>query len=326
MNFSWNDLAFGDKKPLNQLKATFIVAPRTISQARFKALIKQYLPQGNIALGIANEDYVLGFEDQPQFKTLRLPEVESIIAKVNELSPNKVATITYDQTDLKYLFQKLKFKRVVLVNGSWQYAFHTQPAFYELHQKGTPFEYASAFVDEAEAIAYAKNVTLTAAVPSKGQVLSTANMVAVTKEAAKRSYDYNNQVGACIGKPKGNDNYEFLAASHNAVVPYETFALLNGASRERNFSPPNDLNHYDTVHAEVNLIIQATEQPELLNGNSLFVNVLPCPACSRMIAQTKIKEVVYSQDHSNGYAIALLKAAGKTVKRVVTEDVLGANK
>jgi hypothetical protein len=71
VNFDWNELAFGSKKTVNNLRATFIAAPREISAARFTQLVKEFLPKGNVVLGLAKEDHVSGFENQPQFKTLQ---------------------------------------------------------------------------------------------------------------------------------------------------------------------------------------------------------------------------------------------------------------
>jgi deoxycytidylate deaminase len=99
-------------------------------------------------------------------------------------------------------------------------------------------------------------------------------------------------------------------------VPFQTYAMHHGASRERHFSPPNDLNHYDTVHAEVEMLIQAQKSHLDLNSTSLFINVLPCPPCSRMLAETMISEVVYINDHSSGYAVQILELSGKKVRRV----------
>ena len=42
-----------------------------------------------------------------------------------------------------------------------------------------------------------------------------------------------------------------------------------------------------------------------------------------MLCETGISEIVYSLDHSDGYAVKLLEKAGKTVRRhVITNDIL----
>jgi len=116
------------------------------------------------------------------------------------------------------------------------------------------------------------------------------------------------------------EQYELIATSFNRVVPYQTYAMHNGAAREKNFSPMHDLNHYDTNHAEVELIIKAQKLGIDLHGTTLFINLLPCPTCARMFVSTDIAEFVYREDHSDGYAVKMLETAGKAVRRVVPRN------
>ncbi len=124
------------------------------------------------------------------------------------------------------------------------------------------------------------------------------------------------QTRVSLGRKKGK-KYELLATTFNPVLPYQTYAMHFGASREVNFSPPHDLNHYDTTHAEVELIIKAGREKINLKGTTLFINLLPCPACARMLSRTDIEEFVYTEDHSDGYAVKMLELAGRKVRRVV---------
>lgn len=324
-DFDWSELAFASKKPLSELDAVFIAAPREISVVRFTELIRKYLPKANIILGLAKEPHVLGFEDQPQFRMLQLDDTfTSLIEKVNTASSsNKIYTLSYSQRDLKHIIDKISFKKVLLVNGSWQYVFHASEAYYILANRKIDYKMISPFTDETEALEYERRVTSeirTAFWPTEpaglydeGQMLQLANT------AAKLSFDYSFQCGATLGR-KVKTGYEYIASSFNNVVPFQTYAVLHGASREQNFSPPNDLNHYDAVHAEVAMIIKAVEKKVDISGATLFINVLPCPSCARMLSQTSIEEIVYVQDHSAGYAISLLEKAGKKVRRIVIVD------
>ena len=155
----WSDIAFGSKKAVRNLKATFITAPRELSAERLIQLIKQFLPDGNIVLGISKEPYVSGFENQPQFRMLKLQDVQGTITKVNNAKlPAKVHILEYSQRELPFILEKLSFKRVILINGSWKYSFHTLPAFYELARQRIIPEYLSPFSDELEAQEYAKRL------------------------------------------------------------------------------------------------------------------------------------------------------------------------
>lgn len=321
---NWADLAFGSKKPVNSLKATFIVAPRTMTPQRFTQLVKAYLPKGNIVLGLAAEPYVLGFEGQPQFRMLQREAVQPVIDKVNSASPHKIYLLHYEQRDLKHIFERLDFRHVVLVNGSWKYTFHTQAPYYVLASRKLSYEMVSPFVDEQEAITFERaacdEIVQSIALPEMGSTHSAQAMLDIAARCAKQSYDYSFQTGVALGK-QAKTEYELLATAFNKVVPYQTFAMHYGASRERHLSPPHDLNHYDTVHAEVELLIHAQKQKLDLTGTTLFINLLPCPPCSRMLSETDIAELVYATDHSDGYAVSILEKSGKQVRRVVGEPV-----
>jgi deoxycytidylate deaminase len=324
--FTWTELAFASKKPLSELNAIFIAAPRTMSLKRFRQLLQNHLPKGNAVIGIAEEPYVAGFEGQPQFRTLSLADIQATVDLVNKKSglAHKVYSLLYKQADLVHILQKIDFKRVVMVNGSWKYSFHTREPYYVLAKRKIDFEMVSPFAGDDEARAYAEKVETEIAaatkLPKSGTKLAVADMLKTAEAAAQRSFDYNFQTGVALGRAAGGkkQQYTFAAAAYNKVVPYQTYAMHHGAAREKNFSPPHDLNHYDTVHAEVELLITAVHDKIDLTDTTVFINLLPCPTCSRMLADTPISEVVYQVDHSDGYAVAMLEAAGKTVRRIVT--------
>ncbi|HTJ72977.1 MAG TPA: deaminase [Verrucomicrobiae bacterium] len=324
-DFDWSELAFKSKKPIRELDAIFIAAPRTITKRRFAQLVKRYLPLGNMVIGIAKEPYVLGFENQPQFTMLTLADIEEIIQKVNgSAAPHKIYTLSYFQREQKHLFEKTGFSRAIFINGSWKLMFHTSGTFYALVQAGLPYEQVSPFADEQEAREY--EAALWPKLREQYEIhvnapLSEAAMLEAAQTASCASYDHSYQTGVALGKKTAEGTYELIATAFNKVVPFQTYAWHYGPSREVNFSPPGDLNHYDAVHAEVELIVKAAEEKINLKDTTLFINLLPCPSCARMFSETSIAEFVYSEDHSAGYAVQLLEKAGKTVRRVVPEKI-----
>lgn len=319
---NWSDLAFGSKKVIRDLKAIFIAPPREISMARFTQLVKQYLPVGNIVLGCAEEMFVNGFEGQPQFKTLRCEKLKPLIEKVNKSnSPNKITILHCKQSELVAIYEKIKFSRVVLVNGSWQYTFHRRPEYYSLISRGIPFDFVSPFYDETEAMKYAADFEKNMVLQKTDKNLSEIQMMRAADSAAKNSFDHSFQSGVALGR-KTRDKYELISSAFNKTVPYQTFAWHFGPQRERHLSPPHDLNYYDTIHAEVNLIVHAGREHIDLSGTTLFINLLPCPICSKVLCETDISEIVYALDHSNGYAVALLEKAGKKVRRLLDNENL----
>ncbi|HUC90156.1 MAG TPA: deaminase [Patescibacteria group bacterium] len=322
-DYDWSTLAFESKKPLRELKATFIAAPRQLSVKRFAELAKEFLPQGNIVLGLAKEDYVDGFSGHPQFRTLQATDVQAVIDKVNTSDlPQKIYILHYFQREAKFILEKLKFPRVVLINGSWRHAFHHSESYYVLANSGTNYQMVSPFSDETEAQAYETkwDQEIAALSPLKNidktKSYSDPEMIDLANEALKFSYDYIRQTGTVLAK-QTDRGYKYLAHSFNRVVPYQTHAMHHGSVREANFSPANDLNHYDANHAEVELLIAAQKQGLPLKNTTLFIDLLPCPTCARMLSQTDISEFVYTIDHSEGYALKLLEKSGKTVRRLV---------
>ena len=323
MNFDWSDLAFASKKPIRELRATFIAAPRELSPARFKELVKTSLPQGNIILGVAKEDFVDGFEGQPQFRMLKFETVEKVINQVNRSKlPFKITTLAYFQRELPYIIEEIEFKKVIFVNGSWKHMFHNSEAYFRLVKKRIPFELVSPFVDKAEALDYEMEIAkqFVESNPSGKKVFNDLEMLRWAEDSAKFSFDYSHQTGVALGIRSGGDKarrFKLIARAFNKVVPYQAYILHNGSSRERHFSATQDTGHYDTIHAEVMLLLTVLYKKTDLAGTTLFINLLPCPSCSRMLSETEISEVVYSIDHSDGYGVKILEASGKKVKRVV---------
>lgn len=295
----------------------FIAAPRELSARRFTEIIKHYLPKGSIVLGISSEPYVMGFENQPQFRMLEQATVQPIVDKIAASnSPYKVTILTYSQNELANIVKRLhKDQRVLLVNGSWKYAFHNSESYKILSANSVSIKFISPFVDEAEAHEYEASHSVTADLPSQGALLTESEMFAVADTVSLQSYDYSFQTGVALGK-KQNDKYAFMAAAFNKVIPYQTYALHYGNSREKHLSPPSDTNHYDTIHAEMALLVEALRSGIDLKGATLFINLLPCPNCARTLSQTDIGEIIYRLDHSDGYAANLFKLCGKKVKRV----------
>lgn len=315
-SFDWSELAFSSKKTVKELDAIFIAAPRQMSSIRLTQIIKKYLPLGNLLLGIASEEYVSGLENRPQFQMLKEADVSTLVRKLaDSKSKNKLYTLRYSQRDLKYVLEKIKPRRVLLINGSWYHGFHHLPAYYTLVNLGIPFEKISPFASEREARLIADRTVL-AELPRSGN-FSALEMMDLANQAAAHSYDFSGlQTGAALGRKTGK-GYDLLTLAHNNVVPYETYSMHHGSVREKHFSPMQDLNYYDTVHAETAVLIQAQKKKLDLKNSTLFINLLPCPTCTRMLMQTDIAEIVYSQDHSDGYAIKMLELAGKKVSRMV---------
>lgn len=314
-SYSLEDLSDADKQELRALHATFIAAPRSMSQARLVDLIKQELEKRHVVFGVAEEAYVDGFEGQAQFQTLPLSQVMPLAEKINQAGlPHKLIVLPYAQADVDDVIRLVRPNNVVLVRGSWHLVFHRRSTYALLVKRGIPYSFVSPFLHEQEAKDYLS------AVEPKGQSFRKRRgdkgaMLALAAEVARESYDYSFQTGAVLAEATSN-GYTAVDAACNEVVPYQTYALHFGNSREDNVAAVHDANHYDTIHAEVNLLVRAMKNGQTFEGKSLFINLLPCPSCARMLVMTGIAEVVYSVDHSDGYAVKLFEKAGIKTRKV----------
>lgn len=303
-------------KRINGLDPILIMPPREMSKRRLIQFVKHYLPKGNMVLGVSREKYVRGFENQPQFRTLQLANIDKLIDQINAASKrHKLYVLQCSQNDLADIAEQTQPQRVLMVNGSWQYVVHRSEVYIILDSKKIPIKLVSPFADEDEARQYESRLRDELPPLQPSLTFTEREVPSLLAKAAARSYDYSFQTSVLVAKRTG-DAYELLLATHNRVIPYETYALHHGSAREIHKSALHDVTHYNTIHAEMDALIQAQKQKIDLNDTILFINLLPCPNCARTLSQTDIAEYMYIEDHSGGYAIEMLELAGKQVTRL----------
>lgn len=393
----WNHLETKYKKRLKSKKRIFILGSRDISEKRILSILEKLPSSVEIIFGCLKEDYVEGLENSPQFKTLKLDKLINALKiletspnneknldhqtqKENEFTEKesnqrvlqtnlknkqnsnsgtqkKLFILSYHQRDLEFILEEIKLAAVILINGSWHRTIHTRKEYWLLEKKKIPLKFISPFINEEEAQDYINEVK-----PKLDEILNSIDfsktytheelIELATSKISKLSFDHTYQTG-CLIASKG----KILSYGYNKVLPYATNAMHFGSSREKNFSPPGDLNNYDAVHAEIDCLLNLgkisiqndyylnskekkspskpytneykykdtisnpiiNQEPKAYSESddlSLYINLLPCPTCAKAIAISRIKKIYYSADHSEGYAIKLLKAAGKEAVRI----------
>lgn len=103
--------------------------------------------------------------------------------------------------------------------------------------------------------------------------------------SAMRSKDPSSQVGACIV----NEHNHIVGTGYNGWP----IGIANDAlpwNRQGEFL---DTKYAYVVHAEANAILNATQD---LRGCTLYVALIPCNECAKLIIQKGISEVVYISD------------------------------
>ena len=109
----------------------------------------------------------------------------------------------------------------------------------------------------------------------------------IAELSAKRSKDPKTQVGACIIDPESK---HILSIGYNGLPNGFNDDKFDWEPSKENFLTCK--NSY-VVHAEANAILNATTS---LDGSVIYVTMFPCNECAKLIAQSKIKKVVYKDD------------------------------
>ena len=114
----------------------------------------------------------------------------------------------------------------------------------------------------------------------------------VAVAASLRSKDPKTQVGACIA---GTDD-RILSVGYNGTpsgIPDDDFPW------EDSDDPRLDKHSY-VIHAEANAILNYRGSLRDLDGARIYVTLLPCRECCKLIAQSGIGEVAYLREKHEG--------------------------
>lgn len=118
---------------------------------------------------------------------------------------------------------------------------------------------------------------------------------------AENSYCTRRKVGALIVKDKMiiSDGYNGTPSGFENVCELE-----NGTTKPY------------VLHAEANAITKIARSGNNSEGTTLYVTTSPCLECAKLIIQSGIKRVVYSEKYRLEDGIELLKRAGVEVEYI----------
>jgi len=121
--------------------------------------------------------------------------------------------------------------------------------------------------------------------------------------SALRSKDPNTRVGACIV----NKNKRIISIGYNGFPKGASDDIFPWTNEGDLLSSK----YAYVVHAEANAILNATTS---VKDSTLYVSLFPCHECAKLIAQSEIKEIVYSSNkysHTDSHkaAVKILDAA-----------------
>lgn len=91
-----------------------------------------------------------------------------------------------------------------------------------------------------------------------------------------------------------------ILKSYNQVLPTQDFCQKNGCIRQKlGVLPGQRLEVCNVIHAEANLLAQATQKGVNLKGATVFLTSFPCSICAKLLACSGIKRLVFAGDYSN---------------------------
>ena len=112
---------------------------------------------------------------------------------------------------------------------------------------------------------------------------------------AENSYCTRRQVGALIVK-----NQRIISDGYNGTPS----GFENICEDENNVTKPY------VLHAEANAITKIARSNNSSDGATLYVTASPCIECAKLIIQSGIKRVVYSEKYRLEDGLELLQRAG----------------
>lgn len=121
-------------------------------------------------------------------------------------------------------------------------------------------------------------------------------------DVAEASYCVRKKVGALIVH---GDNV--IAIGYNGTIS----GFPNVCELEDGTTRP------DVLHAESNAIAKCAKSSNSSNGAALYVTLSPCFECAKIIIQSGIKEVYYTEEYRNLDGLNLLKQSNIYVQQVI---------
>ena len=117
----------------------------------------------------------------------------------------------------------------------------------------------------------------------------------------KLSYCKRRQVGAIIVK-----NRMIISDGYNGTPT----GCENVCEDEDNYTK------WYVLHAEANAILKVASSTQSCDGATLYVTLSPCRECSKLIHQSGISRVVYSEAYKDLSGVEFLKKAGVIVDQI----------
>jgi dCMP deaminase len=132
----------------------------------------------------------------------------------------------------------------------------------------------------------------------------------IVELVSKRSTCVRRKVGAVLVREK-----RMLSTGYNGAPSGLEHCLDVGCLREKLKVPSGERHELCRgLHAEQNAIIQAALHGVSVNGATMYCTNHPCIICAKMIINSGITSVIYTDGYSDQLARDMLKEAGVKIK------------
>lgn len=129
----------------------------------------------------------------------------------------------------------------------------------------------------------------------------------VAYQFAKLSYAERRKVGSVIVKDEQIVSFGYNGTPHGFNNSCESLDLSSG---DLTTKP-------EVLHAESNALAKLAKSTMSSKGGHLYVTMSPCYQCAKLIIQSGITDVFYSEEYRDKKGIELLKKANINVTKVI---------
>ena len=117
-----------------------------------------------------------------------------------------------------------------------------------------------------------------------------------------------------------------LIVKNNTIISDGFNGTPSGFENECEYAVHNEdgsfkeyLTKWYVLHAESNALAKVAKSTQSCDGATLYITLSPCRDCSKLILQSGIKRVVYSEEYRDLDGLDFLRRAGVEVKKIDTE-------
>lgn len=153
----------------------------------------------------------------------------------------------------------------------------------------------------------------------------------VAYQFAKLSYAERRKVGCVIVKDKQVISFGYNGTPHgfdnececHVKMDPEAGAWLDIETIEKQWPLESSKGRYkletkrEVLHAESNAIMKVAKSTMSCESADLYTTTCPCFDCAKLIIQSGIKKVYYTEDYRDMSGVELLKTAGIDVEQVI---------